>query len=111
MNTAARAQSVTEAQQSLLPAFLHQIAMRARFGLVATAAVLAILSACGSRPSAEEQHRQANTPAGKAGQVAHKIAVEAGKASRAMGRQLDKAARDAHAGWKEDARKGQDKKK
>jgi hypothetical protein len=85
--------------------------MRSRFVLVATPAVLATLSACGSRQSEEEQHRQANTPAGKVGQAAHKVAVEAGKASRAMGRELDKAARDAHAGWKEDARKEQDKKK
>ena len=85
--------------------------MRSRFVLVATAAVLATLSACGSRQSKEEQHRQANTPAGKVGQAAHKMAVEAGKASRAVGRQLDKAARDAHAGWKEAARKDQERKK
>jgi hypothetical protein len=85
--------------------------MHSRFVLVATAAVLVTLSACGSRQSEEERHRQANTPAGKVGQAAHKVAVQAGKASRAMGRQLDKAARDAHAGWKEAARKEQEKKK
>ena len=67
--------------------------------------------ACGSRQSEEERHRQANTPAGKLGQAAHKVAVEADKASRKIGRELGKAARDAHAGWKEAARKDQEKKK
>jgi hypothetical protein len=73
-------------------------------------AVLAILSACSSPQSQTERQRQANTPAGKVGQVAHKVAVEAGKASQQIGRELNKAARDAHAGWKEAARKEQDKK-
>lgn len=85
--------------------------MRSRFLLVVTTAVLAILSACSSRQSETERRRQANTPAGKVGQAAHKVAVEAGKATQQIGRQLDKAARDAHAGWKEAARKEQDKKK
>ena len=38
------------------------------------------------------------SPAGKAGQVAHKAAVQAGKTAHAIGQQLGKAARDAHAG-------------
>jgi hypothetical protein len=63
------------------------------------------LSACGYRETTEERHRDANSAAGKVGQAAHKVAVEAGKASRAVGRQLDKAAHDAHEGWKEAGRK------
>jgi len=74
-------------------------------------ALLSILSACGSRQSEAERQRDANTAAGKVGQAAHKVAVEAGKASQQIGRELNKAARDAHAGWKEAARKEQDKKK
>jgi len=85
--------------------------MRSRYLLVATMAVLAILSACSSPQSETERQRQSNTAAGKVGQAAHKVAVEAGKASQQIGRELNKAARDAHAGWKEAARKEQDKKK
>jgi hypothetical protein len=68
------------------------------------------LSACGSHESTEERHRDANTPAGKAGQVAHKVAVQANKAARVLGRKLDKAAHDAHEGWKEAARNDPSKK-
>ncbi len=67
--------------------------------------ILLTLSACGYRETTEERRQDANTAAGKVGQAAHKVAVEAGKASRAVGRQLDKAAHDAHEGWKEAARK------
>ena len=62
-------------------------------------------SACTPRESEEERHREANTPAGKVGQAAHKVTVEVDKAGRAVGRQLDKAAHDAHEGWKEAGRK------
>ena len=85
--------------------------MRPRFLPLVILLSLGISLACGSRQSEEERHRQANTPAGKVGQAAHKVAIEAGKASREIGRQLGKAARDAHAGWKEAARKDQEKKK
>jgi hypothetical protein len=61
-------------------------------------------NACGSRESAPERHRDANTRAGKVGQAAHKVAVEADKARRVIGRKLGKAAHDAREGWKEDAR-------
>jgi hypothetical protein len=91
-------------------ASLHQTGMRLRCALFLALAALGTSVACGSRQSEEQRHRDANTPAGKVGQAAHKAAVEAGKASRAIGRKLDKAARDAHAGWKEAARKDQDKK-
>jgi len=68
-----------------------------------------VLSGCGYRETPEQRRDDANSPAGKIGQAAHKAAVEAGKASRAVGRELDKAAHDAHEGWKEAARKDQKK--
>jgi len=68
-----------------------------------------MLAGCGYRETPEQHRDEANTPAGKVGQAAHKVAVEAGKASRAIGRELDKAAHDAHEGWKEAARKDQKK--
>ena len=77
---------------------------------IVLASLLLAINACGSRESEAEQHRDANTPAGKAGQAAHKAAVEADKAGRVIGRNLEKAAHDAHEGWKEAARKDQGKK-
>ncbi len=68
------------------------------------------LSACAPRETIAEKHSEANTPAGKLGQVAHKAAVEVDKAGRVIGRKLDKAAHDAKEGWNEDARKAQGKK-
>jgi len=68
-------------------------------------AVIVLMNACGRRETAEQQHQEANTPAGKVGQVAHKAAVEADKAGRVLGRELGKAAHDAREGWKEDARR------
>jgi hypothetical protein len=84
--------------------------MPSRYIFLIVSMALTMWVACGSRPSEEERHRDANTPAGKVGQAAHKVAVEAGKASRQIGRELGKAAHDAHAGWKEAARKDKDKK-
>ena len=71
---------------------------------------LLLTGACGSRESEEQRHREANTPAGKLGQAAHKVAVEANKAGKVVGQKLDKAAHDAHEGWKEAARKDQGQK-
>lgn len=68
-------------------------------------ACVASMSACSSHQSEEDRHRDANTPAGKVGQAAHKAAVQADKAGRVIGRKLNKAAHDAREGWKEDARK------
>ncbi len=68
------------------------------------------LGACAPRETEEQRRQEANTPAGKLGQVAHKAAVEVDKAGRVIGRQLDKAAHDAREGWKEDARKDTGKK-
>ena len=67
-------------------------------GLVASAA-------CAPRQSATEKREEANTPAGKVGQAAHRATVEAEKAGREISRKLDKAAHDAKEGWKEDASK------
>jgi hypothetical protein len=74
------------------------------FGALVLLSALA-LAACGMRESPTERHDDANTPAGKVGQAAHKAAVEADKAGRAIGRELGKAAHDAHEGWKEAGRK------
>jgi hypothetical protein len=65
-------------------------------------------AACGSRESEEQRQHDANTVAGKLGQAAHRAAVEADKAGRVVGRQLDKAAHDAHEGWKQDEQKRRD---
>ena len=72
--------------------------------------VTAALIGCGPRETPEQQHKEANTAAGKLGQAADKAAVEADKASQVVGRELKKAAHDAHEGWKEAARNDQSKK-
>lgn len=69
-----------------------------------------LASACGPRPSEAQHQADANTPAGKLGQAAHKAAVEADKAGKVLERKLNNAARDAHEGWKEAQRRDQDKK-
>ena len=68
---------------------------------------LILLAGCGYRETPEAHQHDANTPAGKVGQAAHKAAIEAGKAGRAISRELDKAAHDVHEGWKEESRKDQ----
>jgi hypothetical protein len=79
--------------------------MRPRFFAATAVAVgLLAITGCASHESDEERHDDANTPAGKVGQAAHRAAVEADKAGRVIGRKLDKAAHDAHEGWKEAAR-------
>jgi len=69
------------------------------------------LTACGPRESAEQRHREANTPAGKVGKAAHEVAREADKAARVAGRKLDKAAHDAREGWDEQAQRDREKDK
>jgi hypothetical protein len=71
---------------------------------------LLTLTSCTSHESREQHHEDANSAAGKVGQAAHKAAVEAGRAGQVVGRKLEKAAHDAHAGWTEAAKKDQDKK-
>lgn len=65
---------------------------------------LSLLASCTSPKPVEQRRGDANTPAGKVGQAAHKVAVEADKAGRVIGSKLNKAAHDAHEGWKEAAR-------
>jgi hypothetical protein len=38
----------------------------------------------------------------------HRAAVEADKAGRAIGRQLDRAAHEAHEGWRQDEQRHRD---
>jgi hypothetical protein len=83
--------------------------MRVQCVLLVFVAGFAMLSGCSPRESAEERHQAASTPAGKLGQAAHRATVEANKAGQAIRRELGQAAHDARAGWKEDARKQQDK--
>jgi hypothetical protein len=71
---------------------------------------LLAITSCASHESEEERQRDANAPAGKVGQAAHKAAVQADKAGRVIGRKLDKAAHDAREGWKEAARNDKDNK-
>jgi hypothetical protein len=78
--------------------------MARKYCAVVTLALLTSM-ACGPQESEAQRQRDANTPAGKAGQLAHKAAVEADKGGRAIGRKLDKAAHEAREGWNEDARK------
>ena len=76
--------------------------------LLAAALVLAgalMLAGCTSRQSAEQRRADANTPAGKLGQAAHKVAIEADKASKVAAQKLQQAAHDAKAGWQEEAQK------
>ncbi len=75
------------------------------YGIRMILAGLIMLGSCGPHETQEQRHREANTPAGKVGQAAHKVAVEADKAGRVIGRKLDKAAHDAREGWNEDSRK------
>ena len=66
---------------------------------------LATLGGCSrSTESAGQRHADANTPAGKLGKAAHTVAVHTEKAAKAAGRELGKAAHQAHEGWKEAAR-------
>ena len=70
------------------------------------------LGACGrSSESASQREKEANSPAGKVGQVAHKVAKETGKVVKAAGKELGKAAHQAREGWKESARQDKAKKK
>jgi hypothetical protein len=72
-------------------------------------AAFLLLASCASHESQLQRRDDANTPAGKVGQAAHKASVEADKAGRVIGQKLQQAAHDAHEGWKEDQRKQKDK--
>lgn len=72
------------------------------------AASLLPMASCVSHETQLQRRDDANTPAGKVGQAAHRAAVEADKAGHVIGKKLEQAAHDAHEGWKEDARKQKD---
>jgi hypothetical protein len=65
-------------------------------------AVLLFLAACGrSHESANNRSGNPDSAAGKGGKAAYKVAKETEKAAKVVGRELDKAAHDVHAGWKD----------
>lgn len=71
------------------------------------------LVTCGCGPTQTDRQREAdaNSAAGKAGKAAHTAAVKAGAAATVVGRKLEKAAHQAHEGWKEAARENRAKSK
>ena len=100
------------ARSCLLPSHLSAagkstLIVKPRTLAVTLFAGLTILTGCNGHESEQQRHDDANTPAGKAGQAAHKMAVEADKAAQEAKRKLQKAAHDAHEGWNEDAKKDQ----
>jgi hypothetical protein len=85
----------------------HLITMNSKSAFLTIGALAATLTfggCTGSRESPAQRHEDANTPAGKVGKAAHAVAVQTGKVASAAGRQLEKAAHQAHEGWKEAAR-------
>jgi hypothetical protein len=84
--------------------------MRAKYAATLFCASLLASIACGPRQTEEQRHADANTPAGKVGQAAHKAAVELDKSGRLAEKKLNQAAHDAREGWKEAERKDSDKK-
>ena len=88
---------------------LYSACMRAIPKLLPALTLMAALSACSLSESSDQQRKEANTPAGKVGQVAYKAAKESGKVAKAAGKELGKAAHDAHEGWKEASEKDKDK--
>lgn len=67
-----------------------------------------LIAAC-RQPQASRD--DANTPAGKVGQAAHRVANDAGKAVKAAGKEIGKAAREARAGWNEAAERDRAKRR
>jgi hypothetical protein len=84
--------------------------MNAKYVRALLCASVLLSISCRPRESEAQRQADANTPAGKLGQAAHKASVEVDKAGRVLGRELNKAAHDARAGWQEAERKDQDKK-
>jgi hypothetical protein len=84
--------------------------MRKRIMITLAATCILGLTGCAnSSPprKTEAESGNPNTPAGKAGQAAYKMRKEAEKAAKEAEIKIDKAARDAQAGWK-DAKKTSD---
>lgn len=86
---------------------MHPISLEC---LIKTFTVTVIL--CASLISCRNNdHKAADTPAGKVGQAAYDAAKVSAKAAKAAGRELSKAAHEAHEGWKEAAAKDKSKSK
>lgn len=83
--------------------------LRAGAGSLLLAGMLTLGGCTRSTESAAQRHNDANTPAGKVGKAAHTVAVHAEKAAKVAGRELAKAAHQAHEGWKEAAREDKSK--
>jgi hypothetical protein len=67
--------------------------------------ICATLFSCAKRESTDQQRKEASTPAGRVGQVAYEAAKESEKAAKVAGKELSKAAHEAHEGWKDAAEK------
>jgi hypothetical protein len=78
--------------------------MRLNYTGLILAALCATLAACSSH-----NRMASDTPAGKVGQAAYHAAKVTDKAAKAAGRELSKAAHEAHEGWKEAAEKDKSK--
>src|SRR5689334_18788770 len=89
----------------LIRLFSCRISLRPKCAGAILLTGLVALGACRSSEPRPQERRDADTAAGKLGQAAHKAVVEANKDAKAVGRQINKAAREAHAGWNEEARK------
>jgi hypothetical protein len=75
--------------------------MQATPKLLLVAVTATLLCSCFNHEMSEKERKEANTPAGKAGQVAYKAAQVTEKVAKVAGKELSKAAHDAHEGWKE----------
>ena len=88
------------------------MALTLTYAKILILAAALFLGACGrSYESASQREKEANSPAGKAGQVAHKVAKGTGKVMKAAGKELGKAAHQAQEGWKQSARQDKARKK
>jgi hypothetical protein len=76
----------------------------------AIAVSVSSLGGCSSRRTGPEEHDRSSA-AYRAGEFAHDLSKEAGKAAKAAGKEIRKDAGEAHEGWKEAAREDRAKKK
>lgn len=67
--------------------------------LLSASVVMALLS-CHKSETAEQHQKEADSAAGKVGQAAYGAAKVTEKAAKAAGKEISKAAHDAHEGWK-----------
>ncbi len=62
-----------------------------------------------SAEAARRQEEDRRSAAFKAGQVAHELAKDSGKIAAAAGRKIEKSAREAGEGWKEQSKQDREK--